>query len=205
MKKIAIIDYSMCNLDSVSRAVERCGGTPSITSEASGIRNADGIILPGVGAFAEAMTELESRDLIKPIKTQVLERHVPFLGICLGMQLMATKGYEGGVTSGLDLIRGEVVRLVPDSPQTRIPHVGWNEIIKIKASPLFQDVPDKANFYFVHSYHFKCDNEYIITTTQYCGGFVSTVGHENCFGVQFHPEKSLKTGLLLLRNFINIC
>lgn len=205
MKRIALIDYGMCNLDSVSRAVERCGGEPVITSEAATIKNADGIILPGVGAFADAMAELEAQDLVELIRKQVLSRNIPFLGICLGMQLMATKGHEGGVTDGLDLIPGEIVRLVPDSPQTRIPHVGWNEVIKTKTTLLFKDIPDRADFYFVHSYHFKCDNEYIITTTPYCGGFTSTVGRENCFGLQFHPEKSLKTGLMLLRNFIDIC
>ena len=205
MKEIAIVDYGMCNLDSVARAVEKCGGVPLVTAAAEEIAGADGIILPGVGAFADAMTNLKERGLVAVLREQAVGREVPFLGICLGMQLMAELGHEGGQTEGLGLIPGEVVRFVPDLPTTRIPHVGWNEIELHRQCPLFAAITDHTDFYFVHSYHFQCEDRYVIGRTSYCGGFASVVGREQCFGVQFHPEKSLATGQALLRNFLALC
>jgi len=205
MKEIAIVDYGMCNLDSVARAVEKCGGLPMTTDDPATISEACGIILPGVGAFADAMDNLAQRALIPLLRRQALERGVPFLGICLGMQLMADRGHEGGETAGLGLIPGEVVRLAADSLETRIPHVGWNQVELLHPSPLFDRIADQTDFYFVHSYHFACPPQFAIARTPYCGGFVSVVGHGRCFGTQFHPEKSLGAGQTLLRNFLELC
>lgn len=207
MKSIAIIDYGMCNLDSVARAVEKLGAEPLITDTAAEVIQADGIILPGVGAFADAMQELKARDdLILTIKTRVRGHQTPFLGICLGMQLMATTGYEGGETDGLDLIPGTIRRLEPTDSRERVPHVGWNEVHQVAPDlPLFTGVDDKLDFYFVHSYHFQCEPDYILARTPYCGGFISAVGDGFCFGVQFHPEKSLKSGTKILTNFLALC
>jgi glutamine amidotransferase len=206
MKEIVIIDYGMCNLDSVARAVEKCGGTPWVSSDATEIENGDGIILPGVGAFADAMKELKTRRLVGTIRSQVLEKEKPFLGICLGMQLMADTGHEGGKTAGLGLIPGEIIRLESKIAEERIPHVGWNEVeIQAPDSPLFVDIQDRTNFYFVHSFHFSTTLEFTLATTPYCGGFISAVGRGHCFGTQFHPEKSLTDGFKLLENFLDLC
>ena len=205
MKKVAIVDYGMCNLDSVARAIEECGGTPLVTDKKSDLEIATHIILPGVGAFPDAMSEIQERSLDKSLREQVLEKKIPFLGICLGMQLMATKGWEGEETKGLCLIEGEVKRLEPDSPDTRIPHVGWNEVNYTQKSPLFQDIPSGKDFYFVHSYHFCCKNEEdIIALTPYCGSFVSAISRGHIFGTQFHPEKSQKLGFKVLKNFLSM-
>lgn len=205
MKIVAIVDYGMCNLDSVARAIEECGGTPLVTDRKSDLEIATHIILPGVGAFPDAMSGIQERSLDKSLKEQVLEKKIPFLGICLGMQLMATKGWEGEETEGLCLIEGEVKRLEPDSSDTRIPHVGWNEVNYTRKSPLFQDIPSGKDFYFVHSYHFHCKNEEdILAYTPYCGGFVSAISRGHIFGTQFHPEKSQKLGFKVLKNFISI-
>ncbi|MDP2104941.1 MAG: imidazole glycerol phosphate synthase subunit HisH [Desulfobulbaceae bacterium] len=205
MKEIAIIDYGLCNLDSVGRAVEKCGGTPVITDDPEMVTSADGIILPGVGSFNDAMRNLTERGFVAPLRQRVLGEVVPFLGICLGMQLMASLGHEGGKIAGLDLIPGEIVRLIPDAPETRIPHVGWNEVVWAAECLLAEGIPTGTDFYFVHSFHFCCDERYIMSRTPYCGGIVSTVGRDRCFGVQFHPEKSLAMGQRLLRNFIALC
>jgi glutamine amidotransferase len=205
MKEIAIVDYGMCNLDSVSRAVEKCGGVPLVTADAREIAEADGIVLPGVGAFSDAMATLKERGLVTVLREQAIGRGVPFLGICLGMQLMAEMGHEGGQSEGLGLVPGEVVRLVADTPANRIPHVGWNEVAYQQECPLFSGIPDHTDFYFVHSYHFRCEERFVIGRTPYCGGFASVVGREQCLGVQFHPEKSLAAGQTLLRNFLALC
>ena len=206
MREVAIVDYGLCNLDSVARAVEECGGVPRVTGDPSEIPGASHIILPGVGAFADGMAELRRRDLEGPLLEVVRERKVPFLGICLGMQLMATRGYEGRETPGLGLIDAEVHRLEPDAPSTRIPHIGWNEVHPSRVSPLFEGIPDRKDFYFVHSYHVVCRNaENALAFTPYCGGFVSAIcSGTNIFGVQFHPEKSQRPGFQLLRNFISL-
>ncbi|MCK5233150.1 MAG: imidazole glycerol phosphate synthase subunit HisH [Desulfobulbaceae bacterium] len=205
MSEIAIIDYGMCNLDSVARAVEKCGGLPVVTGEPDVVGQASAIILPGVGSFCDAMRELEERSLVKAIREQVKGYSIPFLGICLGMQLMATTGHEGGVTRGIDLIPGEVVRLKSQLHQERIPHVGWNEVEQAGDSCLFSDISDMTDFYFVHSYRFVCASEYVLASTPYCGGLVSAVGVDRCFGVQFHPEKSLAPGQKMLTNFLELC
>ena len=159
VNKVAIVDYGMCNLDSVRRAVEECGGRAIVTDEQGDIESADRIILPGVGAFPDAMRNLIERGLHKVLEEQVRTERAPFLGICLGMQLLASRGYEGGETAGLGWIEGDVRRLVPTETDRRIPHVGWNEVVATGDSPLFDGIEPGVDFYFVHSYHFVCRAE----------------------------------------------
>lgn len=161
--------------------------------------------MPGVGSFTDAMTNLCDRGWIPGIKRAALEEGLPFLGICLGMQLLAEQGLEGGSTEGLGLIPGTIRRLAPKEPGTRIPHVGWNEVRQQSPHPLFAGIPDGTDFYFVHSYHFEpTESTDMVTTTPYCDQFVSTVARGRVYGVQFHPEKSSKLGLRLLKNFLMI-
>ncbi|MBI4559556.1 MAG: imidazole glycerol phosphate synthase subunit HisH [Candidatus Hydrogenedentes bacterium] len=203
MKTVAILDYGMGNLDSVARAVEECGGNPLVTEDPGSIAKAASIILPGVGAFADGMRELRARGLDSVLSEEAVEKKIPLLGICLGMQLLARKGNEGGETEGLGLIGGEVRRLQPDTPEARIPHIGWNEVELECSCPLFSGIPSNTDFYFVHSYHFYPDrDEAVVARTPYCGRFASCIQRENIFGVQFHPEKSQRPGLTLLRNFL---
>ena len=203
MKTVAIVDYGMGNVDSVARAVQECGGDPIVTCEASVFENAAAIILPGVGAFPTGMRNLRDRGLETVLKEQVLAVGIPFLGICLGMQLLATKGWEGEETKGLGWIEGEVKRLEPDRPDIRIPHVGWNEVVLTQPSSLFEEIPSGKDFYFVHSYHFACSqSKDEFARTPYCGSFVSAIRRANILGVQFHPAKSQKFGLKLLKNFL---
>lgn len=205
MKKVLITDYGMGNIDSVARAVQECGGVPLISNKAEDFEKAHYIILPGVGSFATGMNHLFNSGLHEILSEQVINKGIPFLGICLGMQLLATKGWEGGETQGLGWIAGEVKRLEPDTPDIRIPHVGWNEVIFDKPSPLFQGIPSGKDFYFVHSYHFLCQNsQEAIAYTPYCGKFVSAVNKDNIFGVQFHPEKSQRLGFHVLKNFLSL-
>lgn len=205
MKNVAIIDYGTGNLDSVARAVEKCGGTPMVTNRESDIKLANYIILPGVGSFTEAMRNLRSCGMDKVIKEEVIKNNIPVLGICLGMQLLATRGFEGGSSDGLNIVPGEVRKLERDKPDTKIPHVGWNEVNFDKSSALFEGISSGKDFYFVHSYHFVCeDKRDILAMTPHCGNFVSSIGRKNIFGVQFHPEKSLRIGLKILSNFLSL-
>jgi glutamine amidotransferase len=202
---VTIIDSGLCNLDSIARAVEECGGCPRITSDARDLELADRIILPGVGAFPEAMRNLRRDSLDLALHEQVVAKGIPFLGICLGMQLMATKGHEGTEENGLGWIEGEVERLEPDGQDHRIPHIGWNEVHFGRECALFRGIPSDKDMYFVHSYHLRCRREEdAVAHTPYCGGFVSAVQHGSMFGVQFHPEKSQRLGLLVLRNFLSL-
>jgi glutamine amidotransferase len=203
MKTVAVVNYGVGNLDSVARAVEECGGNPIITSSSRDLASVNYIILPGVGSFAAGMHNIRKRELDKELAEQVIGNRIPFLGICLGMQLLATNGWEVEETPGLGWIEGEVVQFESSDPQIRIPHVGWNEVDFINSSSLFEELPSRKDFYFVHSYHFVCRNkENELAKTPYCGGFTSVVGKENIFGVQFHPEKSQKVGFQILRNFL---
>lgn len=205
MKNVVITDYGMGNLDSVARAVQECGGNPLISQKAQDFQEAHYIILPGVGAFATGMKHLSTSGLQEILYEQVINQGIPFLGICLGMQLLATKGLEGGETNGLGWIEGEVKRLEPDQPDPRIPHVGWNEVIFNSPSPLFEGIPTGKDFYFVHSYHFSCQYpQEAIAHTPYSGKFVSAVNKDNIFGVQFHPEKSQRLGFHVLKNFLSL-
>lgn len=202
MGTVAIIDYGMCNLDSVARAVQECGGHPLVTEDVRDLTRASHIILPGVGAFPKAMQMLRARGIDEVIREQILGERIPFLGICLGMQLMATRGFEGSESAGLDLIPGEVHRLAGTGAGERIPHIGWNEITDLAECPLLQGIAPNSNFYFVHSYHLMCASPFVAARTPYSNSFVSIVQRDNVFGTQFHPEKSQRVGLQLLRNFI---
>lgn len=204
MNTVAIVDYGMCNLDSVARAVEECGGSPIVTDQALDLETANRIILPGVGAFPDAMRNLKQRQLDEILGEQVIVKQIPFLGICLGMQLLATTGWENGQTAGLGWIVGEVRRLEAPDKETRIPHIGWNEVYFSHDSPLFRNISAGKDFYFVHSYHFCCANPAdILAQTPYCGTFVSAVERDWIFGVQFHPEKSQRLGFQVLKNFLS--
>ncbi|MBM4293807.1 MAG: imidazole glycerol phosphate synthase subunit HisH [Deltaproteobacteria bacterium] len=205
MRRVAVIDYGLCNLDSIARALEECGGVPTVTAEPGPLKTATHIILPGVGAFSTAMHNLRQAGFEEVLQEQVVHRQIPFLGICLGMQMLAAKGYEGRETPGLGWIGGEVRRLKPTRVNERIPHVGWNEVHQQTAGPLFQGIPSGKDFYFVHSYHLCYGQEaHILATTPYCGGFISAVGRDLIFGVQFHPEKSQRLGFQVLRNFLSL-
>ena len=173
-----------------------------IINDPSEIKNADGIILPGVGAFGNAIKNLQELKLIEPIKEAVIKQKVPLLGICLGMQLLADKSEERGTYEGLSLIPGNICK-IPMKVGYRLPHTGWNEVnIKLK-DPLFQNINDKGSFYFVHSYKFQCDDEYVVATTNYGQNINAAVQKGNVFGVQFHPERSQRKGLYLINNFVN--
>lgn len=202
MKTVAVIDYGLCNLDSIARAVQECGARPVVTDKPETVRTAAAVIVPGVGAFPDAMANLQCNGLVEVLYEQV-QQGVPLLGICLGMQLLADRGYEVRPTEGLGLIAGEVHRLQPTTQRERIPHVGWDEVYHDGRCPLFAGIPSGKDFYFVHSYHLRCaERADVAATTPYCGGFTSAVWHGNVFGVQFHPEKSQVLGFRLLHNFL---
>jgi len=200
---VMIIDYGMSNLGSIKSSIEECGASAYISDNPGDFKNAERIILPGVGAFPDGMKNLRERKWIEPLKNEVLINKIPLLGICLGMQLLASFGFEVEKTEGLDFVKGNVVKFISQNGE-RIPHVGWNEIHKQKSSIIFEGLADKTDFYFVHSFHLSpYNNDDIIAFTPYCGNFVSAIEHQNIFGVQFHPEKSQKAGFRLLKNFLN--
>ena len=194
---IAIVDYGMGNLRSVQKAFEYLGYDAAITDQSKALENASHIVLPGVGAFRDAIAALKAKDLDGMIKKEVAEGK-PFLGICLGMQMLFDRSLEDGEYEGLGLIGGEVVRFDTD---LKIPHIGWNTLYYNKRTALFGGIDDNF-FYFVHSYHAaKVAKEDIETTCVYDYEFVASVNRDNVWGVQFHPEKSGDTGLKVLKNF----
>ena len=194
---IAIVDYGMGNLRSVQKAFEYLGYDAAITDQSKALENASHIVLPGVGAFRDAIAALKAKDLDGMIKKEVAEGK-PFLGICLGMQMLFDRSSEDGEYEGLGLIGGEVVRFDTD---LKIPHIGWNTLDYNKRTALFDGIDDNY-FYFVHSYHAaKVANEDVETTCVYGYEFVASVNRDNIWGVQFHPEKSGDTGLKVLKNF----
>ncbi|HOW96255.1 MAG TPA: imidazole glycerol phosphate synthase subunit HisH [Kiritimatiellia bacterium] len=204
MSRVLVIDYGFCNLDSVCRAVQECGGDPLLTDDPGQAGSAERMILPGVGNFAEAMKVIRRRGWDRAIRREVLENGIPLLGICLGMQLLADRGTEGGDSEGLGLVPGRVIRLPKVRPDLRIPHVGWNEVAQTRSSPLFEGVPDRKDFYFVHAYHFEvAEPSDVLGVTTHGPDFASIVGRGRVVGTQFHPEKSLRYGLALLRNFLS--
>lgn len=203
MSRVLIGDYGLCNLDSVSRAIEECGGSAFVTDQPSAARKASRIILPGVGSFNEGIRCIRKMGWDEALTEEVLGSGIPILGICLGMQLLASHGDEGGVTQGLGFIPGRVVRL-EEKDDERIPHIDWNEVHQMSQDiPIFKGIPQDKDFYFVHSYHLcPQDQGHVPATTPYCGSFVSVAGHDNILGTQFHPEKSLGIGFHLLKNFL---
>ena len=197
---IAIIDYGMGNLRSVQKAFEYIGQTAKITDRAIDLADASHIILPGVGAFKDAMTSLNKSGIVDTLKKEIAKGK-PFLGICLGMQMLFDRSFEDGEYEGLGLIKGEVVRF---DTNLKVPHIGWNKLQLKKRTRLFDGVDD-MNFYFVHGYHANgCNKEDIETTCVYDYEFISSVNKDNEWGAQFHPEKRGDTGLKLLANFSKI-
>jgi len=196
---IAIIDYGMGNLCSVQKALERLGAQTVITDSPASLAQADKIILPGVGAFGDAMKELKSRNLVEPIRREVASGK-PFLGICLGLQILFEKSKESPGVAGLSLLPGEVRRFITD---LKVPHMGWNQIHIKKPAPIFKGIKEGAFVYFVHSYYVVPERaEDISTTTDYAIEFVSAIWRNNLSATQFHPEKSQSVGLQILKNFI---
>lgn len=202
MNDVAIVDYGLCNLDSIARAVEQCGGRAKVTANPADLSTVNSIILPGVGTFSDAMHNLRERGLDRALTEQVIDKGIPFLGICLGMHLIATRGTEQGNHNGLGWIDGKVIKLEQQRSVERTLHIGWNEVHLCQPSKLFEGVSEKTDFYFMHSYHFVCEDQHIVATTPYCGKFTSAVCSGHISGVQFHPEKSQKAGFQVLRNFL---
>ena len=202
---IAIIDYDMGNLKSVAKAFEAVGADVRITRDPKLLQEAERIVLPGVGAFTECMANLKHYKLIEPIKKQI-QMGKPFLGICLGLQLLFDESNEFGPTPGLGLLKGVVKKFAfPENSALKIPHMGWNEAAPTGSATLFKDLPTDANFYFVHSFYAVPDDEGMIATkTNYGVDFCSSIESQNLFACQFHPEKSQKNGLQVLRNFLSV-
>ena len=200
MPEMLIIDYGVGNITSVRTALEALGVRYKVSSSPEDVAAAKAYILPGVGAFAEAMKNLESRGLVEPLRYEVLENKKPILGICLGMQVLAEDSTENGAHKGLGIIQGRVVR-IEEREGFSVPHVGWNEVKVFQKDPLFSMLVSGARFYFDHSYHFETAPEHVAAAAEYGGAITAAVQHGNIFGVQFHPEKSQTAGLKLLRAF----
>ena len=200
---LAIVDYQMGNLRSVQKGFERVGADAVITSDPSEIAAADKVVLPGVGAFEDAIGELHRRDLVNPIK-DVITQGKPFLGICLGLQLLFDVSYEGGEFEGLGIVPGKVVRFDVAS-QYKVPHMGWNQAEIIRQAPILDGIEDKTYFYFVHSYYVAPDDDSVTAIkSDYDGEFCAMIWRDNLFATQFHPEKSQEHGLAVLRNFASL-
>jgi len=199
---IAIIDYGMGNLRSVQKGFERMGREAVVTRDPKTILDAGKVVLPGVGAFPDCMRNLEEYGLIDAVQKSIAAGK-PFLGICLGLQLLFTESEEFGISKGLDIIKGRVVRFKgPEFADLKIPHMGWNSLSIKRKAPALQDVPDGSHVYFVHSFHVVPEDKGVIaTTTGYGIDFVSSIWKDNIFACQFHPEKSQALGLSILKRF----
>ncbi|PIR92263.1 imidazole glycerol phosphate synthase subunit HisH [Candidatus Falkowbacteria bacterium CG10_big_fil_rev_8_21_14_0_10_44_15] len=200
---VVVIDYNMGNIASVEKAFRSINAKVLVSNNKNDIEKAQYLVLPGVGAFGDGMKNLQRLDLVNILNKKVLQDKTPFLGICLGMQLIADLSHEFGTYKGLGWVKGQVVKLKSNS--MRLPHIGWNNInILDKSDPLFKGVTDD-NFYFVHSYHLNCEDKSIVTATcDYGKVFTATIHQYNIFATQFHPEKSQDSGLCLLQNFLDI-
>lgn len=200
---IGIVDYRMGNLLSVFNAVEMCGEDAIICETPGMLADVDRVILPGVGAFGDMMENLKKFGYLSALEEAVFNDRKPFLGICLGMQALARSSGEHGSHKGLGWIDAEIVRLDPEDKSLRIPHVGWNDLIYRKESPLFAGLPESPDFYFVHSFFMKCANEEDMDAyCEYGGKVTAAVRKDNIFATQFHPEKSQEYGLRILENFL---
>jgi glutamine amidotransferase len=200
MSRLVIVDYGMANLRSVQKAFERVGAPAEISGDPNRVAEAEKLVLPGVGAFRDAIARLHGAKLAGPIKEHI-RAGKPFLGICLGLQLLFTRSYEDGVYEGLDLFPGDVVRF-DNVPGLKVPHMGWNQLRIVRAAPCLRTLPPDPAVYFVHSYYVRpTDRGIVATETDYPSPFASSIWHENVFATQFHPEKSQKVGLEMLRQF----
>ncbi len=198
---ISIIDYGMGNLRSIQKAFERVGHQAAVTRSPAAIADASHVVLPGVGAFPDCMRNLEQFGLIDPIRGAI-RAGKPFLGVCLGLQLLFTESEEFGSHPGLAILKGRVLRFAFASGSLKIPHMGWNRLARVKPLSLLAQVPDSAHFYFVHSYYVAPEDRSVVATTTHYGiDFVSSIQQDNIFACQFHPEKSQAAGLALLRAF----
>lgn len=202
--RVVIIDYEFGNVRSVRNALEALGAEVKISREEADLRAADSLILPGVGAFRDGMANLRRLELIPLLNELVHEHKKPFLGICVGMQLLARKGYEYGEYDGLGWLDAEVVRFEVDkSHDLKVPHVGWNDVKTVMGSPILGDAGEIRSFYFVHSYYLRCnDPGNVVGICDYGIEFPAVLQKDNIFAAQFHPEKSLKHGLKLLADFM---
>jgi glutamine amidotransferase len=210
---IAVIDLGSGNLRSVERALAHVGGHPEVTADPARIRRADRLVMPGQGAFLHTRTALRERGL-EPVLRERLAAGTPYLGICMGMQILFEESEEHGPVTGLGLLAGSCVRFrdtpaAPgqpprEIPPLKIPHMGWNQLIPVRPDPLLAGIPGDAHFYFVHSYHVvPRDPEVVVLRCDYGGEFVAAVRKDNLFACQFHPEKSQAVGLQLLENFVS--
>jgi len=200
VQSILIVDYGMGNLRSVQKAVEKVGHEAVISDDPNRIAEAGKVILPGVGAFRDAIGRLREAGMVPPL-VEHIRANKPFLGICLGLQLLFTKSYEDGEHAGLDLFPGQVVRF-PNQPGLKVPHMGWNQVHIRQPAPILRDVPDQSAFYFVHSYYVVPEDASLISgETDYPTPFTSVIWQDNVFATQFHPEKSQRVGLAILQKF----
>lgn len=213
---IVVIDYGMGNLGSITKALQYVGADVVLSSDPAVIASADKIVLPGVGAFGDGMKNLSARMLIDVLRNEVLASKKPFLGVCLGMQLLAKKSYEFGEHEGLGWIDAGVKKLSPVPPlqgegeggvsrPLKVPHVGWNNVTFTREHPLLAGIANDADFYFVHSYIMHCaDKALNVGTADYGGPVTAIIAKDNMFATQFHPEKSQRDGLQLLKNFVDM-
>ena len=200
---IAIIDYDAGNIKSVEKAIQYLGEDAIITRDRDLILNSDKVILPGVGSFGDAMAKIREYDLVNTIY-DVVDKKTPFLGICLGLQLLFKTSEESEGVTGLGLLDGRIIR-IPDTPGLKIPHMGWNSLNIKPGATLFQGIEDQSYVYFVHSYYLQAEHEEdVAATTVYSTKIHASVEHENIYACQFHPEKSSRVGLQILKNFIQL-
>lgn len=199
---IAIIDYDAGNIKSVEKALQYLGEEAVITRDAGEILMADKVILPGVGAFGDAMKKLNRYGLV-PVIHEVVEKGIPFLGICLGLQLMFESSEEAPGVEGLGLLKGKIVR-IPEGEGLKVPHMGWNSLSFPKEGRLFAGIPENSYVYFVHSYYLQAEEDIVTATTEYGVTIHASVEKGNVFACQFHPEKSSHTGLTILKNFVEL-
>lgn len=205
---IAIIDYGMGNLRSVQKGFEKIGCEAVVTTDPKVLLDAERVVLPGVGAFRDCIRNLEEGGFIDPIQ-KVIKAGKPFLGICLGLQLLFTESEEFGLHKGLDVIPGRVVRFADGmreaGEELKVPHMGWNQLSVKRQAPIFEGIVDGTNVYFVHSYYVKPEDEGVVaTTTRYGIEFCSSIWRDNIVATQFHPEKSQEKGLAMLKNFASM-
>ena len=198
---IAIIDYDAGNIKSVAKALEYLGETPIVTRDKTVLLMADKVILPGVGSFGDSMKKLQEYDLIDVIK-EIIAKRTPFLGICLGLQLLFESSEESPGVAGLGVLKGKIVRF-SDDYGLKIPHIGWNSLHFPKKGVLFEGIEENSYVYFVHSYYLEADEDIVVATSEYGNLIHASIEKDHLFACQFHPEKSSEVGLSILRNFIN--